>query len=166
MSTVSTKKKEDRIEETKKMLDEALRRLAVAAAKEAGGKIECIERRRLLPITTSILLRLYNLEEAVKGIANILKNVREIIKQYDLSPKQVLEAYYRTLAPIINTAIDTYNNIINDIKHHYTDKDATAKTLKQLKPLQNPDELLNTLIELVNHTNQAKSYMIRWLPNC
>ena len=74
--------------------------------------------------------------------------------------------YHEILGPILNMTIDTYNNIIRDIKHHYANEDATANSLKELKHRQKPEEIFHKILELYNHIRQAISYMIRWLPNC
>ncbi|MEM1611514.1 MAG: hypothetical protein QXQ57_07720 [Sulfolobales archaeon] len=159
----------DREDKSRKVreMEEFARRLAVLLNKEAGMMIECVERHRLFTITFSIMLRLSYLKELTNSIGKYLvERIERITKEYNLNSIQELNSTSEVMSPTINMLIDTYNNIIKDIKHHYAEKDRIANTLKELSPIKEPREMFDRFLELYNYIQQAEGYITRWMPNC
>ena len=165
-----------RINDIERQALEAVRREFVRIAKEKGMAIECIERQRMLPITLSILQRLHDLLTDIKIVAeSIIESCKRLEKLMGLkgndprtmvAKAQVFKNVVEANRDHILTLINTYNNIIKDIKHHYSKKDKTVEYFKELKTPEDSAGLDDIVITMYREVKQIRSYMYRWLMPC
>ena len=136
--------------------DEIKRRLKVADEKMAGFVIENIERLRNKPMTQSIAMRLYELNDFMKLIVGIMHE----------SFKNMWA--FSTPSPFLtnqtNLIIRIYNNIIEYLQTNLRKKDAFIDSFNSIDELNNPQlkDVIDMIFKLKLNINQIFCYLIRW----
>lgn len=146
---------EERLREVEKQRAEAERALSVVKAKEAHALIEQTERRRKLPIVSSLSMRITVFSETIKPFMSF--NAPSGLRNDPV--------FLDSVHPIFQSFYSTYESIRNDFMEGL---ELSEKRMNELFPRiefekGSYDALTTTMLEIIQQHGQMFAYLYRFM---